>query len=124
MSYEVEWEPGELKAVGSNGSEYSICTTGPAKGLTFEVEPYQELSFVWIKAVDKEGREVPNATTDVSVTVEGPGRLIALDDGDHYTEKLFNVNEKQMKEGYLLAIVRRVGEGKIVLSANGAKQEL
>ena len=124
VSYEVEWEAGELKAVGSNGSEYTICTTGPAEGLKFEVEPYQELSFVWIKAVDKDGREVPNATTDVSVSVEGPGRLIALDDGDHYTDKLFNVNEKQMKEGYLLAIVRRVGEGKIVLSANGAKQEL
>ena len=124
VSYEVEWEPGELKAVGSNGSEYTICTTGPAEGLKFEVEPYQELSYVWIKAVDKDGREVPNAATDVSVSVEGPGRLIALDDGDHYTDKLFNVNAKQMKEGYLLAIVRRVGEGKIVLSANGAKQEL
>ena len=95
-----------------------------AAGLKIEVERYPELSFVWIKAIDADGVEVPDATTEVSVSVEGAGRLLALDDGDHYTEGFFNVDRKRMKEGYLLAIVRRTGEGRIALSANGARKEL
>ena len=122
--FEVAWEPGELKAVGSNGATHAIRTTGPAAGLAFAVESYPELSFVWIKAVDKDGQDVPDATTEVKVSVDGPGRLVALDDGDHSTDLLFNVDTKKMKEGYLLAIVRRTGEGKIKLSANGIVQNL
>ena len=124
VQFEVAWEPGELKAVGSNGSEHAIRSTGPAVGLKFEVERYPELSFVWIKAVDKTGLEVPDAKTEVSVSVEGAGRLLALDDGDHCTDQLFNVERKRMKEGYLLAIVRRTGAGRILLEANGVKQGL
>jgi len=55
------------------------------------------------------------------VKVNGPGRLVALDDGDHYTDLLFAVDTKKMKEGYLLAIIRRMGEGEIVLAATDAK---
>ena len=124
VQFEVAWEPGELRAVGSNGSEHAIRSTGPAVGLKFEVERYPELSFVWIKAVDKVGLEVPDAKTEVSVSVEGAGHLLALDDGDHCTDQLFNVDRKSMKEGYLLAIVRRTGAGRIRLVANGVKQEL
>ena len=123
--FEVDGEPGELKAVGSNGAAHSIRTTGPAVGLKLRREEGgEQLVYVWIEAVDAEGLVVPDATTEVKVAVEGAGRLIALDDGDHYTDKLFNVNAKQMKEGYLLAIVRRVGEGKITVSANGIVQDL
>ena len=43
------------------------------------------LKGVWIKAVGKSGLEVPDAQTEVSVSVEGAGRLLALDDGDHCT---------------------------------------
>lgn len=123
VSYEVAWEPGELKAVGSNGSEHAIRTTGPAVGLkTTREEDGKELVYFWIEAVDAEGLVVPDATTEVKVSVKGPGRLLALDDGDHSTDLLFNVDTKKMKEGYLLAIVRRTGEGEILLSANGTMQ--
>jgi len=44
------------------------------------------LKGVWIKVVGKSGLEVPDAQTEVSVSVEGAGRLLALDDGDHCTD--------------------------------------
>ena len=117
--FEVEWEPGELKAVGSNGAEHSIRTTGPAAGLRLKREEFgSQLVYFWIEAVDAEGLVVPDATTEVKVSVKGPGRLIALDDGDHSTDQLFNVGQKRMKEGCLLAIVRRTGDGEISLEAN------
>ena len=83
-----------------------------------------QLVYVWIEAIDANGLVVPNATTDVKVTVEGAGRLLALDDGDHSTDQLFTVDRKRMKEGYLLAIIRRTGNGRITLSANGNRLEL
>ena len=123
--FEVDWEPGELKAVGSNGVEHSIRTAGPAVGLKLRREEGgEQLVYVWIEAVDAKGAVVPDATTEVNVSVKGPGRLIALDDGDHYTDQLFNVDSKKMKEGYLLAIIRRTGEGRLAISANGIVQEL
>ena len=81
----------------------------------------RQLAYLWIEAVDAEGLVVPDATTEVKVSVKGPGRLIALDDGDHYTDLLFNVDTKKMKEGCLLAIVRRTGDGEIVVSAKDEK---
>ncbi|MBQ6329007.1 MAG: DUF4982 domain-containing protein [Kiritimatiellae bacterium] len=125
VSFEVAWEPGELKAVASNGAEHAIRTTGPAVGLRLRSEGGGErLVYVWIEAVDAEGSVAPDATTEVRVSVEGAGRLLALDDGDHSTDQLFNVDTKKMKEGYLLAIVRRTGTGDIAISANGERIEL
>ena len=74
------------------------------------------LAYFWLTAIDANGLYVPDATMDVKVSVKGPGRLVALDDGDQYTDQLFNVDTKKMKEGYLLAIVRRTGPGEIALS--------
>ena len=121
VSYDVAWEPGELKAVCSSGVEHAIRTSGPAVGIKIEQEPTSESStlvYFWLKAVDADGRYVPDATLDVKVSVNGPGLLLALDDGDHYTDQLFNVDAKKMKEGYLLAIVRRTSPGDIALDAS------
>ena len=124
-SFEVAWEPGELKAVGSNGAMHAIRTTGPVAGLRLRREEGgKQLVYIWIEAVDSDGLVVPDATTEVKVAVEGAGRLLALDDGDHSTDLLFNVDTKKMKEGYLLAIVRRTGEGRLAISANGERVEL
>lgn len=120
VSYKVAWEPGELKAVGSNGAEHAIRTSGPAVGIKIDREPSSEsatLAYFWLTAIDANGLYVPDATMDVKVSVKGPGRLLALDDGDHYTDQLFNVDTKKMKEGYLLAIIRRTGPGDIAISA-------
>ena len=119
VPYEVAWEPGELKAVGSNGAEHAIRTSGPAVEVRIDREvasPSASLVYFWLTAIDANGMQVPDATTEVKVSVKGPGRLLALDDGDHYTDQLFNVDAKKMKEGYLLAIVRRTGDGDIGLS--------
>ena len=75
--------------------------------------PIATLVYFWLRAVDANGLQVPDATTGVKVSVKGPGRLVALDDGDHCTDQLFNVDTTKMTEGYLLAIVRRTGDGDI-----------
>jgi beta-galactosidase len=123
----VAYEAGRLEARGANGSVHAIETTGPAIALKMVEElPGQwradvpDLKYVRIYAVDSRGRRVPDATNKLKVTVEGPAELYALDDGDHYTDLLFNVNEKAMKNGFLMAILKSCGRsGKVKLKVQG-----
>jgi beta-galactosidase len=123
----VAYEAGRLEARGANGSVHAIETTGPAIALKMVEElPGQwradvpDLKYVRIYAVDSRGRRVPDATNKLKVTVEGLAELYALDDGDHYTDLLFNVNEKAMKNGFLMAILKSCGQsGKVKLKVQG-----
>ena len=81
-----------------------------------------DLLYVQLRAVDAAGRTVPEAAANVSVKVEGPARLVALDDGDHATDLLFDVDEKPLRGGRLLAIIRAgrtPGQVKMSFKADG-----
>ena len=87
----------------------------------WEADGY-DLLYVQLRAVDDAGRTVPEAAANVSVKVEGPARLVALDDGDHDTNLLFDVDEKPLRNGRLLAIVRAgrsAGQVKVSFKADG-----
>ena len=62
--------------------------------------------YVRVRAVDEVGRTVPDFSEIVAVEVDGPAKLIALDDGDHHTGLLFGGDEKCLRKGSLLAIFR------------------
>ncbi|MBQ6248546.1 MAG: DUF4982 domain-containing protein, partial [Kiritimatiellae bacterium] len=109
----VTYAPGRLEARGANGSSHAIETTGPAARLEIVEEAPGDwhadgidLKYLRIYAVDVEGRRVPDATNRLSVTVEGGATLLALDDGDHFTDELFSASEKPMCEGFALVILR------------------
>jgi beta-galactosidase len=56
----------------------------------------------------------------LNVTVEGPAELYALDNGDHFTDELFNVASTAMKGGFMLAILKsKTGTGKVTLKITG-----
>ena len=125
----VSYSPGKLEARGSNGSAHILKTTGAAARLELvEEAPGNwnadgvDLKYLRIYAVDEEGRRVPDATNRLAVSVAGDARLIALDNGDHYTNEQFAVPEKAMKDGFMLAILRAGrtgGEVKVSVRAEG-----
>ncbi|MBQ9640434.1 MAG: DUF4982 domain-containing protein [Bacteroidaceae bacterium] len=67
-----------------------------------------DLQYFKIYAVDNKGRIVTDATNEVTVSVTGEASLMAIDNGDHYTNDLFRPedNTKQMQNGYMQAILR------------------
>ncbi len=133
---------GQLVAVGrTDGKTVSkdmIETPGAAIGLRIEVEKScpsdihankrdmkmshdgMSLRYLKIYAVDSKGRKVTNATDKVTVKVSGAAELVAIDNGDHYTNDLFHdVNTKQMQSGYMQAIIRgKRTEGKVNVEVN------
>ena len=113
---------GRLTAVArKNGKEVGrdeIETTGSAVRLIVEEDPLCQapsttLRYLNIYAVDSKGRRVPNATDEVTVSVDGDASFLALDNGDHYTDELFlDVQTKAMQTGYMQCIIRAKKDGK------------
>lgn len=70
-----------------------------------------DLMYLNVKAVDKKGRVVPTFQENLSVSVNVKATLLALDNGDHYTNDIFyQVTTKPMKDGYMQVILRSKNE--------------
>lgn len=79
-----------------------------------------DLAFVRLTIQDAAGIVAVDATSDVTVTVSGPGELVALSSAKPDDEKPFAGATHATHEGRLLAIVRPTGPGRIRLKAVSA----
>lgn len=112
----VPFQPGTLLAVArSNGKEvarHQLETTGPAVSLKMDVEnpdwkaDGMDLQYVKVYAVDRKGRKVSVSEGEVVFNVSGPARLIAVDNGDHTSDALFDGNRCVLHNGFALCILR------------------
>lgn len=127
---------GSLTAVAYNGgrevARHQIATAGRAVRLVITPEPLpretsaaalqadgMSLQYLTIRAVDKHGNTVPGFNEELTVEVEGEATLLALDNGDHYTDYLFHdVHTKHMHQGEVQVILRSTRKaGRITLRA-------
>jgi beta-galactosidase len=126
---DVVYQPGELKVVAyQNGKKWATAvqrTTGPGAKLTLTPDRNRiaangdDLSFVTVRVEDKAGQLVPRAKNQLQFRVEGPGEIIATDNGDPTSFESFQSPEREAFNGLALVIVRaKPGEpGKITLTA-------
>lgn len=78
-----------------------------------------DLVFVEISTLDQEGRPVENANNRIQITVEGPGRLVGLDNGDSTDYDSYKGTSRRMFSGKLLAVIASSLEsGTIVVRAS------
>jgi len=113
---DVVYEPGELKVVAyKDGKEWAtdrMKTAGrPAKLLiqadrTTIAADGQDLSFVTVTVADAEGQLVPGSKNRIRFSVEGPGQVLATDNGDATSFESFQSPERDAFNGLCLAIVR------------------
>ncbi|HEY0681506.1 MAG TPA: beta-galactosidase GalB [Steroidobacter sp.] len=131
----VTYEPGEIRAVSyKNGEEWASTSVrtadAPAKlELAADRSRIQadgmDLSFVTVRVLDKNGLPAPTAKNPIRFTVEGPGELVATDNGDPTSFVPFQSSEREAFNGLALAIVRGKPNqaGKITLRAESAGLE-
>jgi len=119
---------GNLMAVARTGgkevSRHRIETTGKATSLKAVLEPIEgELAFIRVYAVDRKGRVVRSEESPVKFEIKGGGEIVTIDNQDHYTDELFDINPKNMKNGFVMAIVRRdeAVSGTLNISSEGKK---
>jgi beta-galactosidase len=138
--YRLRWddtvyEPGELKVIayknGKKWAEEVVKTTGEATQLRASADRTRiladgkDLSFVTVQISDKEGLMVPRSDNLIEFSIEGPGEIVATDNGDSYNFESFASHNRKAFNGLALAIIRsKVGKkGTIILKAksNGMK---
>ncbi len=81
-----------------------------------------DLAFIAISVLDKNGVPVANAKNRVTVDVTGPGRLVGLDNGDSTDYEEYKGNSRRLFSGKLVAIVAPdiiPGDITITVSSNG-----
>jgi beta-galactosidase len=126
---DVIYQPGELRVVAyRNGRRWSTDTVRTA-GAPAAIEASadrptvladgDDLVFVTIRIADAKGVTVPRANNRVRFTVEGPGEIVATDNGDPTSFEAFQAHERHAFNGLVLVIVRaaRGRVGPITLSA-------
>ena len=126
--WNVPYAAGTLKAVAKNHGK-TVCTdevqtTGaPAKivltpdrtGISADGE---DLSYVTIRIVDKEGRVCPDADNMVTFAVGGEGVLAGVGSGNAVSHEQFKGHERKAFHGLCLAVVQSGRkQGAISLSA-------
>lgn len=126
---DVKYEPGELKVVAyKNGKKWAgdlVKTTGSPKKLAAAadrnsiVSDGKDLAFVTISIVDEDGNVVPRSNNTITFSIEGPGEIVATDNGDPTDMTSFAATERRAFNGLCLVIVRaKPGEnGTITLTA-------
>ena len=135
FDYRLRWdnviyEPGELKVVAyKNGREWAtdvVKTTGLPAKLVLSADRSTiaadgtDLSYVTLRVQDKNGLTVPNANPVIKFSIQGPGEIVATDNGDATSFVSFQSHERPAFNGMALAIIRaRPGAGgEITLEAS------
>ncbi|WP_202903372.1 sugar-binding domain-containing protein [Gorillibacterium massiliense] len=119
--WQLPYAKGILKAVaydeyGAKIASDTISSFGDATGIVLTPDKIEyaadgsDLIFVEISAKDAEGNQVENANNRVQLCVEGPGRLIGLDNGDSTDYEPYKGTSRRLFSGKLLAVIASTGE--------------
>ena len=113
---QIIYQPGELKVVAyKNGKEWAtdiVKTTGKASRLNITPDRNQivsdgvDLAFITIKIQDEDGLTVPRSHPLIKFEIEGPGEIVATDNGDATSFVPFRSHEREAYNGMALVIVK------------------
>ncbi len=127
-TFRVPYEPGTVEAVGFNeGKEVARQTLRsadfPAKlKVTADRDScstdFDDVVHVTVEVVDAEGVRCPWDDSMVSIQIEGPGKLIGIDNADPQSHESFQEPQRRAFNGRVLAIVRATdGSGEFTVRA-------
>lgn len=126
--YELNYDPGELLAVGykagievsrtvlkTAGAPAAIRLTPDRNSLKAE---FGDLSYITVELIDAQGNVVHSADNNIYFTACGSGTLLAVGNSNPYSEEMYTGNQRKVHEGRAMVVVRANGEiGEIVLTA-------
>ena len=128
---DVIYEPGILKVVafdknGKTIAEKEVKTAGKPHKIILETDRKtiksngEDLSFVTVSVVDKNGIPCPTATNQLQFEVTGKGTFRAACNGDATSLELFHLPTMKLFSGKLVVLVKSTKEaGKIELKVSG-----
>ncbi len=116
LSWEVEFEEGVLKAEAKNKTgeicTRELCTVGKPAKLEMNTEDAdiaadgQDISIVEIQVLDAAGNHVYMADNEIYMTIEGPGEIIGMENGDARELEPYSSKKRKAYHGRLAVYVR------------------
>ena len=113
---DVFYQPGELRVVAyKNGKIWAtdvVKTAGAAAKLELVPDRKQieddgrDLSFITVRVTDTNGILAPRADNHVQFAIDGPGEIVATDNGDPTNFVPFPSHERNAFNGLVLVIIR------------------
>ena len=135
---DVKYQPGELKVVvyddnGKAVGQETVRTAGKPAQLKLDVWTQQEglkadgqdLAFVTVSLIDKNGTMIPDATDRLTFDVKGAGKFRAVCNGDATSLESFTQPAMKLFSGQLVAIVQAGKKsGNLTLTVNDPQRKL
>ena len=133
--WRVKFEPGSVKVVARKGGEVvgeqEIRTAGEPAQIRLTPDRAQldadgeDLSFVTVEIVDKDGTLCPNADNLVNFQVEGNAFIAGVDNGSPISMERFKDNKRKAFYGKCLVVLQNTGkpgEAKLTATSEGLSQ--
>lgn len=131
MWMDVKYGPGTVKVVafddaGNPAAEQEVHTAGAPHHLVLEADRNQidadgnDLSYVTVSVVDKEGNLCPTADNQLNFNVSGAGKFKVVCNGDATSLEMFHLPTMKAFSGKLVVTVQSLKEaGDITLEVSG-----
>ncbi|MBQ2208985.1 MAG: DUF4982 domain-containing protein [Prevotella sp.] len=112
----IPYRQGKLEAIGycrqARCASHAIETTGEAVRIVAQQEEEhwqadgQDLQYIRLTAVDKKGRRVWTADDQLSFTLQGDARIVAVANGNMASDESFTDHRRRLWNGSALVILR------------------
>jgi beta-galactosidase len=135
LSWDVVYEPGELRAVGRRAGQVvasdEISTTGSPVAVELTTDTAmaaadgRDVIHAVVRIVDDQGRTVPTADNEVAFDVQGEARIIGVDSGSLSIQESFQGTHRHAFHGLCLAILqttRKAGTIRVTARAQGLRE--
>lgn len=133
LSWKTVYQPGELLVKGYDEgtivASYILNTAAEADQLhaisdqiSLKADAHS-VAHIAIEVTDVSGIVVPAADNEVTINIDGPGKLIGLESGDLASHEDYKADKRKVYRGKLLAYIQATKPGmmKITVSSPGLK---
>ena len=134
VMWRLNYEPGILKAVSRKNGKVvltkEIKTAGAPSQISLKADRStihvggEDLSFITVSILDKDGNLAPYADNDVQFSVSGAGEIAGVENGSETSLQSFKADHRKAFNGLCLLVVRskeNAGTIQIKASAGGLK---
>lgn len=131
-TWNLEYKRGEIRAVSRKGGkvikEQTVRTAGRAYKLRLTPDRErikadgEDLSFITVEVLDKNGNLCPNAENEIHFEIEGTGFIAGVDNGSPVSLERFKDNKRRAFYGKCLVVVQSnedIGNIRITATADG-----
>jgi beta-galactosidase len=129
--WKVPFEPGTLKAVGFDGKKQvaisELHTAGEAVQIRLSADRNrikpdgQDLSYVTVELIDKDGIRNPKSENEISFVIEGPGSIAGVGNANPVSLESYQLPQRKAWHGRCMVVIKAdTSAGKIFLNANSA----